>query len=718
MMKAKYSPHLWAKSDGTTIREHTDKLLENLRLLQELYGELIENALEPEERETFWEALELACEYHDYGKLHYRFQKKVGNPDFKRIKNSLPEVRHNLLSPAFLPDIGDKVLKALVSLAILHHHDYESSKDSIDKLERVLKEEFGKSLDLSHKKILKQPEWEVVKRLEEREGREFTRFYTLLKGFLLRIDHASSSKHGASVESKRLRDNEESVKNYLAKKNSQLNDLQRFVLENREDNLLVVASTGYGKTEAGFIFLKDKGFFTIPIRTSANAIFGRAREVFSEEEVGLLHSTAPLFLLENSEDRRNFDKSTIVSDIFLTKNFAKPLIVSTPDQLFPFVLRPKGFEKFLSLFSYSRVVIDEVQLFEPHTLGFLVKAIEKAHQIGGKVMVMTATLPSYVRRDLQGIDFKEGRFITETVRHNVKLIPASITSGEGLKLIKNLSERGKVLVITNTRTKALKLKEALGKGEVLHSWFIQTDRKRKEKEIKSFFDLEEKGLWITTQIAEVSLDLDADFLITELSTADSLLQRMGRVNRKGLKPVDEPNVFVFTDECSGIGNSRRSVYRKSIHEITKEKLKEGLIDEEWKLSFVEGVYSALEERDLEYISKYEKAKRYIDDLWVLRERFFNKREAQEMFRDILSEVVIPEVFRGEVEPLVEEYLQERDAIRKLELFSEVLGYTFSLPSYREVRLQPVRGLKGIFWASGDYSSETGFVEGEGGSNIL
>ncbi|EDP75969.1 CRISPR-associated endonuclease Cas3'' [Hydrogenivirga sp. 128-5-R1-1] len=116
---------LWAKSDGTTIREHTDKLLENLRLLQELYGELIEDALEPEERETFWKALELACEYHDYGKLHCRFQKKVGNPDFKKIKTSLPEVKHNLLSPAFLPDIGDKALKTLVSLAILHHHDYE-----------------------------------------------------------------------------------------------------------------------------------------------------------------------------------------------------------------------------------------------------------------------------------------------------------------------------------------------------------------------------------------------------------------------------------------------------------------------------------------------------------------------------------------------------------------------------------------------------------------
>ncbi len=77
---------LWAKSDGTTIREHTDKLLENLKLLQQLYGDLIENALDPEEREIFWKALELACEYHDYGKMHCWFQKKVGNPNLKPCK--------------------------------------------------------------------------------------------------------------------------------------------------------------------------------------------------------------------------------------------------------------------------------------------------------------------------------------------------------------------------------------------------------------------------------------------------------------------------------------------------------------------------------------------------------------------------------------------------------------------------------------------------------
>jgi len=708
---------LWAKSNGTTIREHTDKLLENLRLLKELYGELIEKTLDAKEREIFWKALELACEYHDYGKMHRWFQKNVGNPDFKKLKSSLPEVRHNLLSPAFLPDMEDKALKTLVSLAILHHHDYDPSGDNADadKVERVLREEFGKSLDLSHKRILRQPEWEAVKKLEEREGKKFKRFYTLLKGFLLRIDHASSSKHSASVESKRLRDNEERVKKYLAKKNSQLNDLQRFVLENMENNLLVVASTGYGKTEAGFIFLKDKGFFTIPIRTSANAIFSRAKDVFSEEEVGLLHSTAPLFLLENTESKRNFEKDSIVSDIFLTRNFGKPLIVCTPDQLLPFILRPSGFEKYLSLFTYSRIVIDEIQLFEPWTLGFTVKAVEKIRAVGGKVLIMTATLPSYIRDDLEAVGFVEGRFLSSKERHNLKVIKNSLVSKEAIDLVKGLSKEGKVLVITNTRERVFELKEKLKECEILHSYFIYNHRKEREKRIEEFFRGSETGVWITTQLAEVSLDLDADFLVTELSTVDSLFQRMGRVNRRGRKAADEPNVYLFIEDCSGIG----TVYRKNLHDLTREALRNGAVSEEEKLEIVERVYGKVREGDRKYMEEYQDAKRYIDSLWFLGEKF-EKRKAQEKFREILSLTVVPETFRSEVEGFIKEYRDTKDVFNKVRLFSLILGYTFSVPAYRDYlkSVEKIEGLRNIYWIRGDYSSDLGFKKVEEKSCVV
>ncbi|WP_457601181.1 CRISPR-associated helicase Cas3', partial [Hydrogenivirga sp.] len=475
----------------------------------------------------------------------------------------------------------------------------------------------------------------------------------------------------------------------------------------------VRASTGYGKTEAGFIFLKDKGFFTLPIRTSANAIYERAKLMFGNDSVGLLHSTAPLYLIDNSEENRNFLSDTVVKDIFLTKNFGKPLIVSTPDQIFPFILRPRGFEKYYSLLSYARVVLDEVQLFEPHTLGFIVKAAEKINSMGGRVMIMTATLPEYVRKDLACIDLAEGVFLNSEPRHNVRLVGNSLLSEEGLNFIKELSKRGKVLVVVNTKSRAIQLGKRLESGKLLHSFFTHRDRRKKEKLIEDFFKGSDCGVWITTQIAEVSLDLDADFLVTELSTVDSLLQRMGRVNRKGEKSAEEPNVFVFTEECSGIG----SVYRKSIHMFTKDSLKEGIITEKEKQELMEKVYRRVAEEDADYVRRYEEAKGYIDSLWNLEESF-SKRKAQEMFRDILSVNVIPEVFKEDLESLIKTYRRETDYVEKVKAFSELTGYMFSVPSYTKVPMERVEGVKDVFWIKGNYSPELGFEPKDEDGNII
>ena len=578
------------------------------------------------------------------------------------------------------------------------------------KLKKVLEKEFSRNLSFELKKLLKYEEYIILKNISKNE-RELEKLYIFLKGFLLRIDHSSSNKHSPKVELGRIRNPESFVEDYIKeRKKSQLNDLQKFVLENREENLLVTASTGYGKTEAGFIFLKDKGFFTLPVRTSVNAIYLRAKEVFGEENVGLLHSTALIYMLSLGEKERN-SLEGIVSDYYLSKNFAKSLIVSTPDQILPFVLRFKGFEKYLSLLSYSRVVIDELQLFEPWTLGFIVKALEKIKEFGGKILVMSATFPVHVEEDLKFLEFKKGVFLKDKTRHNIKIVNKSILDFS--EEIRKLSEKGKVLVITNTIKRAIELKERFPEAHLLHGHFILRDRRRKEEEITEFFKSEEKGIWITTQIAEVSLDLDADFLVTELSTADSLVQRMGRVNRRGDKDIEEPNVFILTEDCSGIG----PVYRKKIHEITRKLLKEGKISEEDKLKLVEETYKRVMREDKEYMSAYEKAKSYIDSLWNLGEKF-SKEKAFKLFRDIDSVVVIPEVFRDEVEKLIQEYLNEKDTINRYKLLGQILDYTFSIQKYKLRSRKRVYGLRDVFWVEGDYDEEKGFTSIKEEENIV
>jgi len=573
---------LWAKDDGTTIREHTDKLLENLQKLKDYYRkeieELIPKGLPTELRERFWEILELACEYHDYGKIHCKFQEKLGNKSVKPIKG-LPEVRHNLLSPVFV-NVEDELIRKIVRLLVLHHHPVEVEEVSAESVEKVLKEEF---------KFEKNPISFMLKKREEVYLRDdvakmfgipvdgLIPYYRLLKGLLLRIDHASSSKHAQEVEDEPPDDTLSFVDEFFRQKGSSPNKMQTFVRENRDKNLVIIAPTGAGKTEAGFIYLQRKGFFMLPYRVSANGIYMRAEGVF-RDYAGLLHSSALSYVLEreeNREDIQNNQEGTAFLNYFLSRNFAKPIIVSTPDQLMHFVFRYKGFEKYYATALYSRLVIDELQSYDPITLAFIVQGLEVLAQNGGKFLVMTATFPEFLRERFEnmGVEFKT--FNTqEKPHHHVQVIDDSIDNY--VEKMIELSHKAKVLVVVNTVRKAIelkeKLKDKLPHAKLLHSSFILKDRKEKEKEIMEFFNSQEKGLWITTQLAEVSLDLDADYLFTELSTADSLIQRMGRCNRKGQKSIKEPNVFVFTRDSSGVG----PVYYKHLHESTLRNLKNGL----------------------------------------------------------------------------------------------------------------------------------------------
>jgi CRISPR-associated endonuclease/helicase Cas3 len=715
---------LWAKSKGTTIREHTNKLLDNLENLKKHYRkeiqELIPKELPTELKERFWEILRLACEYHDYGKIHCKFQEKIGNKNVKSIER-LPEVRHNLLSPLFVVYLceEDELTKDIVSLLVLHHHPVENNLIKIDEVADVIQKEFRQNFEFgfdisSIKLLLKMPEERYIKEaIAEEFGIEYIpllKYYHLLKGLLLRIDHASSSKHAQEVEDVPPDDTLSFVDEFFKKHRKTPYEMQTFVRDNRDKNLVVIAPTGAGKTEAGFIYLQKKGFFMLPYRVSANGIYMRAEGMF-ENYAGLLHSSALSYVLEreeNREDIQNNQEGTAFLNYFLSRNFAKPIIISTPDQLMHFVFRYKGFEKYYATALYSRLVIDELQSYDPITLAFIVQGLEVLAQNGGKFLVMTATFPEFLRERFENMGVVFKTFNTqEKPYHHVQVIDYSIDNH--MEKMIEFSQKAKVLVVVNTVRKAIELKKKFEDAKLLHSRFILKDRKEKEIEIMKFFDSQERGLWITTQLAEVSLDLDADYLFTELSTADSLIQRMGRCNRKGQKSTDEPNVFVFTKDCSGVG----PVYYKHLHEGTLRNLKDGLWDWNFKWELVEKVYSKSVLYGTKYWERFRRAESYIKSLWEGADSLIrSKSEAIDLFRDINAVQVIPNQFKEKVESLIQEWERAKgDFVRRTKLLNDILEYSFSLPAWsiRELEKQKVHDRLGIYYIEGDYSEDIGFV---------
>jgi len=347
-----------------------------------------------------------------------------------------------------------------------------------------------------------------------------------------------------------------------------------------------------------------------------------------------------------------------------------------------------------------------LQSYDPITLAFIVKALEVLAQNGGKFLVMTATFPEFLKERFEGmgVEFKEFS-LQQNPYHNVKIIQDTIDNG--IKEIVKLSQ-AKVLVVVNTVRKAIELKRKIHNAKLLHSRFILKERKEKEKEIKDFFDGRENGVWITTQLAEVSLDLDADYLFTELSTADSLIQRMGRCNRRGKKSTEKPNVFVFTNNCSGIG----SVYYKDLHEKTLHNLEDGLWNWEFKWKLMEMVYSEDALRNTKYLENFKKAYRYITNLWEGTDSFtISKSQAKELFRDIDAVQVIPKEFEKEVKELLQKWEEAKGNLsERVKLLSQILEYSFSLPvwSLNKLEKQSIHDKLSIYYVEGNYSKDTGF----------
>ena len=56
------------------------------------------------------------------------------------------------------------------------------------------------------------------------------------------------------------------------------NELQIYMKENSEKNIILVAQTGMGKTEGALLWIgNNKGFFTLPLRTAINEIYKRIK---------------------------------------------------------------------------------------------------------------------------------------------------------------------------------------------------------------------------------------------------------------------------------------------------------------------------------------------------------------------------------------------------------------------------------------------------------
>jgi CRISPR-associated endonuclease/helicase Cas3 len=142
--------------------------------------------------------------------------------------------------------------------------------------------------------------------------------------------------------------------------------------------------------------------------------------------------------------------------------------------------------------------------------------------------------------------------------------------------------------------------------------------------------------------------------------------------------------------------------------------KEGTWTWEDKWELMDKVYSDEAIKGTKYKENFEKAFKYICNLWEGSETLIrSKKEAQNLFRDINAVSVIPEKFKSDVEPLFTEWKRTKGDLRKrVEILNKIMDYTFQLPWWVVKNFEPADLKLGIYYVYGNYDEENGFMISE------
>lgn len=573
-----------AKSEPRiNLQQHID---EGLALIIYLIGAFPN--LPVKDKTHFWQLVRLAFIFHDLGKAHLEFQKVL-----RAIENNWYNQRHELFSLPWvdLLDLPEKDKKT-IKLVIAGHHK------SFNELIKIINSTYRQSqksgflldesvlLDFQEEFIRKVKVHDVITLLQKYNiiveephpsfpGNLISEYHysplcvgqpgylntILLSGALKQCDHLSSasvSKIEILTETDFLFLEEKRTE--LLKKGADWYAHQILAMKVL-GNAILTSCTGSGKTEAALLWLDNqfilsgygRAFYVLPFTASINAMYERLAKVMGREKVGLLHGKLSEYI-ENLLERENPYMEKPEKDYRSRKikenyqTLITPLKIITPFQILKHIFGLKNFDKGFLEWCGGYFIFDEIHAYRPDIFAQIIFLIQfLTRHFNAKIFIMTATLPSFLKRELQ-LALPSYTPITADKelyrrfkRHRIRLQEGLLA--DNLPLIQKEIDKGKkVLVVCNTIEQAQKTYNALACENkiLLHAAFNACDRNRNEQLLQNDDSIK---LLVGTQAIEVSLDIDFDTLFSEPAPIDALIQRMGRINRKGLRGICDCIIF-------------------------------------------------------------------------------------------------------------------------------------------------------------------------------
>jgi CRISPR-associated helicase Cas3/CRISPR-associated endonuclease Cas3-HD len=372
--------------------------------------------------------------------------------------------------------------------------------------------------------------------------------------------------------------------------------------------LIIEAPMGEGKTEAALaaaeLFAATTGaggvFIGLPTQATSNQMFSRVRR-WLERQPGqhtlhLVHGAAsrhaefrqlleatPKGVGDDGDDQTNVEACAWFSGH--KRGLLAPFAVGTVDQVLMAALRARHVSlRHLGL-AGKVVVIDEVHAYDAYMSVFLVAALRwlGAHSV--PVVLLSATLPPAVRRRLIGA-YTGTTSPAEPVPTYPQVsvaaiggqphsVPVADTAVRRTLLVRQLQtirpddadltrllvwallDGGAALVVCNTVRRAQETYRHLRRTfpdevSLLHARFCHGERRKLEEQLVIRFGpagrRPHRSVVVATQVAEQSLDIDFDLVVSDLAPVDLVLQRVGRLHRHDIgerpAPLRDPTLVL------------------------------------------------------------------------------------------------------------------------------------------------------------------------------
>lgn len=404
--------------------------------------------------------------------------------------------------------------------------------------------------------------------------------------------------------------------------------------------LLLEAPMGEGKTEAAFFahlelqrrFGHRGLYIALPTKATGNAMFERTLTFLRQQganrrlDLQLVHGGALLNdtfqQLKPTGIWDEKDGQVRAGEWFTNKKRAllSEYGVGTVDQaLLPILPVRHNFVRLWGL-ANRVVVFDEIHAYDVYTGTLLIHLLRWLVALGSSVVLLSATLPPSIRRNLakavnnklpdheekyprlsvfqQGGNVCQRHFQADPARGQTVRLQAIGPDVSDMRtaLEARLALGGMGLALLNTVQRAQDLYRLFPDGEplerggwrvgkrladgttkvfLLHARFPADRRQAREEQALELFGKESarggRNILVATQVAEQSLDLDFDVIATDLAPIDLVLQRAGRLWRhaRSIRSVSEPLLLVAGlagDEPPSFGKPLwwGSVYREDI----------------------------------------------------------------------------------------------------------------------------------------------------------